>query len=139
MKQFKISLVENGKSMIAGKIDVPDEIYFDSEKFLKFLVDANYIFYTDEIMVFYRTSDKFIIRDNVIGQMILQGEINSIKFSENQIKNYIENQATKCPFCGSENIVPDCTEVEGIRYISEMGCNNCEKTWTELFELKTIY
>jgi transcription elongation factor Elf1 len=61
--------------------------------------------------------------------------------TETQIKKYVEN-ATDCPFCGSNNLKsPDFPE-EGDAGLTELKttvvCGDCNKKWLEQFKLYNI-
>jgi formate dehydrogenase maturation protein FdhE len=38
-----------------------------------------------------------------------------------------------CPFCGSDEIEGSSWDSEGTEVWQEMGCNNCDHEWTEVY------
>lgn len=55
-------------------------------------------------------------------------------------EEYLNNNAQKCPYCGSDNISANRPEADG-RYVwINISCEeiNCEKSWTEEFTLSGV-
>lgn len=50
-------------------------------------------------------------------------------------EQYVETGGTRCPFCGSQSIEGDSFEVDAGGAAQEVGCNNCDKTWTDVYTL----
>jgi C4-type Zn-finger protein len=60
-------------------------------------------------------------------------------FTEVQIKECIENN--RCPFCGKELSWPnerDYATIQGDQALENVTCQNCKKSWTEVYQLADI-
>ena len=52
---------------------------------------------------------------------------------------YINNEASQCPFCKSDDITGDGFDgAEGNITWQEVTCNKCETSWRETYYLKSI-
>jgi len=53
-------------------------------------------------------------------------------------KKYIRAGGTKCPFCGSDEIEGSSVEVDSSSAWQEVGCNNCDSEWNDIYKLDDI-
>ena len=53
-------------------------------------------------------------------------------------QTYIKNGGNNCPHCGSEDISGLGFEADGTYAWRECECNDCEKSWTENFEMTGV-
>jgi hypothetical protein len=51
---------------------------------------------------------------------------------------YLDSGGQHCLHCGSDNIEGGSTNVHGDTANQEVSCNNCETTWVDVFELKSV-
>jgi len=58
-------------------------------------------------------------------------------FTEEQIKEYLDKDASVCPYCGSNNIENGVTKYEYMIY-QEIWCRNCDMCWWETYQLVGI-
>lgn len=57
---------------------------------------------------------------------------------EADVTRYVLNMGTRCPFCGSDQIVADATDFESSRIFRAIDCHNCEARWEEEYMLYSI-
>lgn len=55
-----------------------------------------------------------------------------------QKQQYIANGGTRCPSCGSEDIVGEDISVEEGIATQEMSCNICDLEWSDVYHLTSI-
>lgn len=58
--------------------------------------------------------------------------------TEQQVRDYLENEEHLCPLCGSIAVAVTPLEREGERAVSECTCGHCAGTWNEVWTLDTI-
>jgi hypothetical protein len=61
-------------------------------------------------------------------------------FTNEQIKEYLDNCGSACPYCGSDNISADYMECEGMSAWRRVDCLNpkCLRKWTEGYKMVDI-
>ena len=50
-------------------------------------------------------------------------------------KNYLENDGTRCPFCGSKKIRAYSPDVDGATVWISVDCEDCKKEWEDQYQL----
>ena len=50
-------------------------------------------------------------------------------------KRYLKGGATRCPFCGSDQIEGDGFDVENLHAWQEMTCLCCDADWRDVYRL----
>lgn len=58
--------------------------------------------------------------------------------TEQQKKEYIANDGTKCPYCGSIHIQCEGHDIDGPTALFYTTCTDCGKTWTDIYTLTGI-
>lgn len=58
--------------------------------------------------------------------------------SKMQIEMYIKGGGVHCPYCESENLSAGDTQIDEAGARQKVYCYECGKTWTDIYELKTI-
>jgi transposase-like protein len=60
--------------------------------------------------------------------------------TNNQIEEYIQSEGDHCPYCKSKNIEGEITKSADYYdgYEQEIRCNDCKKTWTDVYTLTSI-
>tara|TARA_Y100000034_G_C6646851_1_gene282998 strand:- start:303 stop:512 length:210 start_codon:yes stop_codon:yes gene_type:complete len=58
--------------------------------------------------------------------------------TKEQKQNYLDKKGCVCPFCGSENIEAGPLEADGMVAWSSVGCDDCEKTWQDEYNLVNV-
>lgn len=46
---------------------------------------------------------------------------------------------SKCPYCDSEDIESGALDADGAVATAEVECNNCHKSWTDVYRLVDVY
>lgn len=59
------------------------------------------------------------------------------KLTDEQKEAYLKDNL-KCPHCRSEQIEGGPTMVEGNEAWQKMGCNECQKSWQDIYTLSDI-
>ena len=47
-------------------------------------------------------------------------------------------RGASCPYCRSESITGDSVDIEGNRASQEVSCQNCGKTWRDIYRLADV-
>jgi transposase-like protein len=58
--------------------------------------------------------------------------------TKEQESEYLENGGTKCPVCGSDDMVDGGTDFNGSILYQNVSCNDCQEEWTEEYKLSGI-
>jgi len=60
-------------------------------------------------------------------------------FTDKQIADYIASGSNRCPYCCREEIYSDSgVEIENLLAYQYLSCLDCEKSWRNDYELKSI-
>jgi transposase-like protein len=58
--------------------------------------------------------------------------------TEENIKEYTDYGGIICPYCGSQDITGQDVEIDEGVASQEVDCSNCDKTWTDQYDLVGI-
>lgn len=50
-------------------------------------------------------------------------------------EQYLASKGILCPFCREPTIEGNSIEIDGGTATQEVGCNNCDKVWTDVYVL----
>lgn len=69
---------------------------------------------------------------------VLHGEIRIMTEGERRAF-YVQQSGSICPYCLSEDITGNSIDIDGSTATQEVGCNMCNATWQDVYQLKTFY
>lgn len=58
--------------------------------------------------------------------------------SEEKVLEYLEDHGGRCFFCKSPNITAGSSEYESDSIIREVWCNDCKRTWFDVYTLTSV-
>lgn len=59
--------------------------------------------------------------------------------TEEQVRKYVQEDSSKCPDCGSDDIEGLGRQEADYNEVSNLiGCNKCKARWWEIFKLASI-
>ncbi|ARM86143.1 hypothetical protein [Marinobacter salarius] len=53
-------------------------------------------------------------------------------------ETYLAGEPNLCPCCHSDEVEGDEVVIQGKKAIQEMGCNNCEAEWEDVYTLSAV-
>jgi len=59
-------------------------------------------------------------------------------FTKEQFKEYLDKDASVCPYCGSDVIENGDRDYAGTIFYQDVGCWNCNAGWREVYQLVGI-
>ena len=60
------------------------------------------------------------------------------KITEANKAKYLKAKGCHCPYCGSKQISADPPEADGGEVSSQVICEDCGKTWIDVFKLADV-